>query len=230
MTQMTQMTHVTLGQVVSVRAGRIRQHDRPEWDQVRSEWRTAFWKEEVPGSVRIGSLGLDGDEQADKVSHGGPHMALLMYAEAHYEHWRTLDGLAAMGPGGFGENLTLRGADERTLCVGDVLEVGGARLQIASPRGPCIDISRRWNTEWLLKRVLELRRTGWYLRVLGEGPVSRGDDVRLVERPHAGWTVDRLLALRYTTPRASRDLAAAATLEGLSPEWQGKLAALESHD
>src|SRR5437763_5635025 len=141
----------TVAPVVSVRAGRVRQHDRPAWDHIRThDWRTAYWKDELPGPVRIGALGLEGDEQADKRHHGGPEMAVLMYAEGHYEHWRTLEGLGAMGPGGFGENLTLRGTDESSLCVGDELEVGSARLQIASPRGPCVDISRRWNAEWLL--------------------------------------------------------------------------------
>src|SRR2546428_9249153 len=107
-----------LATVVSVRAGKARVHERPDWDHVRSrEWRTAYWKDEMDGPAQVGSLGLTGDEQADKRHHGGPEMALLMYAEAHYEHWRTVDGLAAMGPGGFGENLTVRGADERTICI-----------------------------------------------------------------------------------------------------------------
>ncbi len=220
-----------IASVVSVRAGRARVHARPDWDQVRThEWNTAYWKDEVPGPVRIGTLGLEGDEQADKRHHGGPHMAVLMYAEAHYEHWRTLDGLATMGPGGFGENLTLRGTDERTVCVGDVLEVGGAQLQISSPRGPCVDISRRWNTEWLLKRVLELRRTGWYLRVLREGIVTRGDEVRLLSRPHPGWTIDRLTETRSQQPPPKSELAQAATLAALAPDWCEMFAARAARD
>lgn len=220
-----------LGTLASVRVGRPRVHARPDWDQVRThEWVTAFWKDELPAPVRVRALGLEGDEQADRRHHGGPHMAVLMYAEAHYEHWRTLDGLADMGPGGFGENLTLRGADERSLCVGDVLEVGGARLEVSSPRGPCADISRRWNAEWLLKRVVELRRTGWYLRVLREGNVTRGDAVRLVERRHPAWSIDRLTALRTVTPRAQIELDEAASLAALSPEWRSLYARLPSRD
>ena len=221
----------TIASVVSVRAGRARVHARPDWDQVRTrEWNTAYWKDEVPGPVRIGTLGLEGDEQADKRYHGGPHMAVLMYAEDHYEHWRTLDGLAAMGPGGFGENLTVRGTDERSVCVGDVLEVGTAQLEISSPRGPCADISRRWDTEWLLKRVLELRRTGWYLRVLRAGVVERGDEVRRVARPHPGWTVDRLLEIRSRQPQPRAELAQAAKLDALAPEWRELFATRAARD
>lgn len=215
------------GRVVSVRAGRARTHDRPEWDKARtSTWTSAFMKDEVAGPVRIGKLGLEGDHQHDKRVHGGPEMAVLMYGEPNYAFWRTLAGLEGMGPGGFGENLTVSGLHEKAICIGDVLQVGGTRLQVASPRGPCANISRRWNAQWLLPRVREERRTGWYLRVLGEGAVRVGDELTLVERPHPDWTVDRLLALRYITPRSQDELAEAAALAVLSEEWRERYAKL----
>ncbi|MEQ1834066.1 MAG: MOSC domain-containing protein [Candidatus Eisenbacteria bacterium] len=216
----------TFATVVSVRTGRIARHDRPAWDDSRSEWRTAYWKAEAAGPVHIGTLGLDGDEQANKRVHGGPEMAVLMYADEHYAHWRTLAGLERMGPGGFGENLVLRGVTERDVCVGDVLQVGEARLQVSSPRGPCMDIARRWDTPGLLQQVVDLRRTGWYLRVLRAGNVRVGDSVTLAERPHAGWTIDRLLALRYVKPRDVAALGEAARLAAFAPEWRENFAKL----
>ena len=212
---------------MSVRIGKITPYERPNWDQVKGRpYRTAFRKAEVAGPVHIGPLGLAGDEQADKKFHGGPEMAVLMYAERHYAGWRQLEGLAEMGPGGFGENLTVSGLEETEVCVGDVLEVGGTRLQISSPRGPCADISRRWDREWLLKKVIERRHTGWYLRVLSPGEVSAGDAVRLLERAHAGWTIDRLLRLRHITPRDVRGLREASTLAALGNEWRTRFAEL----
>ncbi len=66
----------TIGTVVSVRTGRARSHPGPDWDRTAArEWRTAYWKDEAPGPVRIGTLGLEGDEQADRRVHGGEHMA-----------------------------------------------------------------------------------------------------------------------------------------------------------
>jgi MOSC domain-containing protein YiiM len=131
-----------------------------------------------------------------------------------------------MGPGGFGENLTVSGLTETNVCIGDVLEVGGARLEVSSPRGPCAAISRRWNVEWLLPRVRSERRTGWYLRVLDEGEVRIGDELRLVAQAHPEWSVDRLLALRFVTPRSPEELATAAALEALAPEWRERYAKL----
>jgi MOSC domain-containing protein YiiM len=213
------------GAIVSVRVGRITAYERPAWDHVKTRpYQTAFRKAEVTGPVHVGPLGLAGDEQADKKFHGGPEMAVLMYAESHYAGWRLLEGLADMGPGGFGENLTVSGLDETQVCVGDVLEVGGTRLQVSSPRGPCADISRRWDREWLLKEVVARRHTGWYLRVLAPGEVQVGDRVRLLERPHAGWTIDRMLRLRYVTPRDVEGLREASAIAAFDAEWREKFA------
>jgi len=213
------------GAIVSVRVGRITAYERPAWDHVKTRpYQTAFRKAEVVGPVHVGPLGLAGDEQADKKFHGGPEMAVLMYAESHYAGWRLLEGLADMGPGGFGENLTVSGLDETQVCVGDVLEVGGTRLQVSSPRGPCADISRRWDREWLLKEVVARRHTGWYLRVLAPGEVQVGDRVRLLERPHAGWTIDRMLRLRYVTPRDVEGLREASAIAAFDAEWREKFA------
>jgi MOSC domain-containing protein YiiM len=151
-------------------------------------------------------------------------MAVLMYAGSHYPGWRALEGLEGMGPGGFGENLTVTGLEETEVCIGDVLEVGGTRMQVSSPRGPCADISRRWDREWLLKKVVERRHTGWYLRILEPGEVKAGDRVRMVERVHDGWTVDRILRLRYVTPHDVAGLHEASTLAAFSNEWRAKFA------
>ena len=219
------------GTVVSVRTGKVTPYPRRAWDHIQNRpYQTAFRKAEVTGPVHVGPLGLAGDEQADKKFHGGPEMAVLMYAESHYAGWRLLEGLAEMGPGGFGENLTVSGLDETQVCVGDVLEVGGTRLQVSSPRGPCADISRRWDREWLLKEVVARRHTGWYLRVLAPGEVQVGDRVRLLERPHAGWTIDRMLRLRYVTPRDVEGLREASAIAAFDAEWREKFAEMAGEE
>src|SRR2546430_80068 len=112
----------TVATVVSVRAGRVRQHDRPEWDHIRSrDWRTAYWKDEGPGPVRIGAL----------------------------------------------------------------------------------------------------RR---------EGVVTLGDEVRLVARPHPEWTIDRLMRLRYVSPRSPAEVSEASSLGALAADWRRKLSGLPARD
>lgn len=220
---MNQASSLPTGRIVSVRVGRARAHPRPAWDQKHSStWTSAYVKDEVPGPVHVSALGLAGDQQHDRRVHGGEQMAVLAYAAGHYPRWREELGIPEIGPGGFGENLVIEGLDEWSLCVGDVLEAGAARLQISQPRGPCANISRRWNREDLLGRVTANRRTGWYQRVLREGEIAVGDVVTLVERPQPDWTVERVLALRLAPAGDRAGVTFLANCPELSPEWRSK--------
>ena len=216
------------GRIVSVRVGRVREFPAPEWDRGRAEtWRSAYGKDEVTGPVHAGTLGLAGDEQAHRDVHGGPQMAVLAYAHAHYAYWRARPGLERMGPGGFAENLTVDGPfDERSLCIGDVIEAGGAILEVSSPRGPCMAIARWWNEPLMVKLATESVRIGWYHRVRQAGPIASGDAYRLRERPQPEWTVARVFAQRVGPDRDPATLRALTTLPGLSPEWHGHFAKL----
>ena len=60
-----------------------------ELDTGRRKIISAFVKTPVHGTVRVGPLGLPGDEHVYE-HHGGPDMALLAYAKEHYAHWRAL--------------------------------------------------------------------------------------------------------------------------------------------
>jgi len=212
---------VSEGRIVSVRVGRGKERPRPKWGRRRSEtWVSAYGKDEVPGPVRVTTLGLEGDEQVDRRSHGGPQMAVLAYCADHYPLWREVPGLEAMGPGGFAENLSVEGLDEASVCVGDVYEAGGVTLQVSQPRGPCANISRWWNEPSMVKRATATSRIGWYLRVLREGTLERGDAMRLVERPRPEWTVTRVFRLRVGLEEDAAAVAALVECPELSPEWQ----------
>ena len=216
------------GRIVSVRVGRVREFPSPAWDHARgATWRSAYGKDEVAGPVHAGALGLDGDEQAHREVHGGPQMAVLAYAAAHYARWREVPGLERMGPGGFAENLTVEGPfDEHALCIGDVIEAGGALLEVSSPRGPCAAISRWWNEPRMVKLATESVRVGWYHRVRREGPIQSGDAYRVLERPQPEWSVARVFAQRVGPERDRAALEALTALPGLSPEWHGHFAKL----
>lgn len=207
--------------VVSVRAGRVREWPRPEWDHhAERTWRTAYLKDEVAGPVHVGALGLAGDEQAARDVHGGPHMAVLAYAAAHYPLWRAEPGLEAMGPGAFGENLTCEGADEAGVCIGDAWASEHVSFEVSQPRGPCAAISRWWNSPTLLKRATETGRVGWYLRVRREGELERGEALRLVARPHPEWTIARVFGLKVAPAPEVAACRAVAALAELSPGWR----------
>lgn len=206
-------------QLVSVQTGRPKQLV----DADGARWTTAFGKAPVQGAVKLRTLGLEGDGVADKRYHGGVDMAVLAYSADHYPEWRTLLSRPELPLGGFGENLSVLGATEESVYLGDVWSIGGARLQVASPRKPCSAISRFSGIPDLLKRVEKSGRIGWYLRVLEEGPLEAGQEVRLVERPHPDWSVAR--AMRVGRARKKDPAAARALIEcaALSERWKAWL-------
>ncbi len=208
----------------SIQVGTIRPQGTPgAADPLEREWTTAYYKDPVAGPVRVGRLGLDGDQQYSD-DHGGPHMALLTYSGDHYPMWRAELGIPVMGPGGFGENFTVSGLDENTVCVGDVFTVGQAVFQVASPRGPCNAIARRWKNPHMVKLVTANGRTGWYSRVLEEGHATAGDEVKRIGHPLPEFTVARVFRLRHEPQLAVDEVAALAACELLAPDWREKFA------
>jgi MOSC domain-containing protein YiiM len=176
-------------------------------DEMDRAWETSFVKQPVSGPRWLGRENLDGNQQADTKNHGGPDKAALCYSVAHYPRWRA--ELPGFDPphGGFGENFTIAGQSEETVCLGDTYAIGDVRVQVSQPRGPCWKIERRWRMPGLTARVRETGRTGWYFRVLTEGMVEAGMALALVERPCPEWSIARVNAA--INNRADRESAAA---------------------
>ena len=145
----------------------------------REEVHTAGAKEPVPNAL-LHSLGFAGDGQADRVNHGGVDKAVCVYPFDHYAHWERLFG-RGLEPGAFSENLTVAGAVETGVCIGDVFRVGEAVVQVSQPRTPCSKLAGKNAQRLLTKWVGQTGYTGFYMRVLSEGLVNAGDDFERVE-------------------------------------------------
>ncbi|KAF3761085.1 hypothetical protein M406DRAFT_64133 [Cryphonectria parasitica EP155] len=181
----------------------------------------------LSGRVYIGKLGIDGDEH-DLTFHGGPDKAVHGYCCTHYPSWASEFPTASSRfvPGGFGENLVTAHMNERNVCIGDIVAIGpdpstGPLLQVSLPRQPCFKLNHRFELKNFAPNTWRLSRTGWYYRVLREGWVSAGDEIRLVERRHPRWTIERVQEYLH---RNTGVLAVNEELAGI--EEFGK----ESHD
>jgi MOSC domain-containing protein YiiM len=82
-------------------------------------WHSGIFKEAVEGPVRLGRINLIGDGQADTRHHGGPEQAILAYSANHYPLWREELEMTDLPFGSFGENFTITGLAEDTVCIGD---------------------------------------------------------------------------------------------------------------
>jgi MOSC domain-containing protein YiiM len=185
---------------------------------------SAIWKEPVSGPVRVRRLGLEGDAVGNTRVHGGLEQAVLMYAASHYPLWRAEWGREDVGPGAFGENLTVDGLTEGDACIGDVLEIGSAVLQISQPRQPCATLARRHQVRDMIAVVQRNGRSGWYLRVTREGEVERGEPIRLADRPCPDWTVSRAARAMLNRKTDPAEAAALAGCKELSSGWRRRLA------
>ncbi|MGQ0792510.1 MAG: MOSC domain-containing protein [Deltaproteobacteria bacterium] len=182
-------------------------------------WYSAIFKDPVEGKIRLGKTNLAGDRQADLRVHGGADKAVCAYPARHYPFWREALGAEILF-GAFGENFTVAGLDEREACIGDIFAAGEATLQITQPRQPCVKLCRRHGREDMIERVHESVRVGWYFRTLAEGFVERGDELRLIERPHPNWTVELVYRLRFS-PDTDRNCALAlSNCRELSERWR----------
>ena len=94
---------------------------------------TAGAKKPVPRAVlRLGNF--EGDGQADLVNHGGLEKAVCVYPFDHYPYWNRQLG-RDLRPGAFSENLTVSGAMETEVCVGD--DSGSGRRACRSANRAC---------------------------------------------------------------------------------------------
>jgi len=178
--------------------------------------RTAIWKDPVDGPVELRGVNLDGDDQADRRVHGGTHKAVYAYAVEDYAWWSERLG-AELGPGTFGDNLTVEGFDLRFAWVGERWRVGTCVLEVSEPRMPCFKLGARMGTADFVDLFDVVGRLGAYLRIITEGVVTAGDDVHLVSRPPDELTVGDLGAAVGTDDAAL--LQRVIDHPAVSPPW-----------
>ena len=211
------MNSTVLAKLVSIQVGRPQKIGQGE-----TAWTTAFFKQPVDGSVVVSNTGLEGDGQADTKHHGGLEKAVLAYSTDHESFWWS-ELSAKVGPGGFGENLSVAGVDEHSTCIGDQWSIGEVVLEVSQPRQPCWKLGRRWERKDLPKLVVQNGRSGWYFRVIQTGTIQAGAAITLRSRPQPEWTIIRANKVFYGDN--ANDKKSLANVPTLSEAWRTDLQA-----
>jgi ferredoxin-NADP reductase/MOSC domain-containing protein YiiM len=195
------------------------------------EWKgrtvyTGIWKSPVHGTCRVSRLNLEDDGQGDLAGHGGEQRAVFVYQVESYRHWQEQLKRTDFVPGQFGENFTIEGLPDYTVCIGDRYQVGSAIFEVTQPRVTCYRVGIRMNEPRMPALLTSSGRPGFYFRVLQEGAVTAGDDILKVGEADERMTVAEINALLYS-PNHPRDrLEYALRIKALSPGWRSSFEAL----
>ena len=103
----------------------------------------------------------------------------------------------------FGVNLILSHVSEEDICIGDVLKIGQARVQITQPRQPCWKLSANTDEKNMTNFIFNSGLTGWYAKVLEEGIISQNDEVILEKRAYPNLNIEKLNQLIINPDRKS---------------------------
>jgi MOSC domain-containing protein YiiM len=201
----------TAGKLLSINVGTVR-----EFEHSGRPAKSAIWKSPAVGRIAARGVNLDGDDQADRKAHGGPDKAVYAYAVEDARWWAQEIG-RSLAHGELGENLTTEGIEVNNALVGERWEIGTTVLEVSEPRIPCWRLGVRMNDKMFPRRFTEALRPGAYLRIVFEGDVGAGDEIRVVERPDHDLTIRDVFRI-YTRDRAEAERLLA--VPRMSESWR----------
>jgi ferredoxin-NADP reductase/MOSC domain-containing protein YiiM len=187
---------------------------------------TGIWKDPLPGRCRVSRLNLDGDGQGDLAGHGGEQRAVFVYQIDSYRYWQQQLKRTDLVHGQFGENFTIEGLPDDTVCIGDRYQIGSALFEVTQPRVTCYRVGIRLNEPRMPALLTSSGRPGFYFRVLREGEVGGGDAITKVDEAKERMTVAEINALLYSPDHTRDRLERALRIEALSPGWRSSFEAL----
>jgi len=209
------------GKVLSVNVGGVR-----EFEYRGHPAESAIWKSPVSGRIAARGVNLEGDRQADRESHGGFDKAVYAYS-IEDARWFEKETGRTLPYGAFGENLTTEGIDVDDAAIGERWAIGSAVFEVSEPRMPCWRLQVRMNDDQFVRRFTQALRPGAYLRIIVEGDVGAGDEIRVVEKPETELTVRDVFRI-YVRDRHEADRLLAAVDPEDVERVQASLARSES--
>jgi MOSC domain-containing protein YiiM len=182
--------------------------------------KTSIFKYPVAGPVEVRAQNLAGDEQSDLRVHGGAFKSVYVYSAENIDYWKHRLQRDDLGPGSFGENLTVEGLTDPEIAVGDELAIGTARFVVTQPRIPCFKLGIRLAMPEIVKLFHWSGRNGFYLRVLQQGRVQAGDEIHIWRAPEPRMTIAELVQLSHAQQIEARQLDRILALDALTPSWK----------
>ncbi len=207
------------GEILVIKVGGVQQLTFAD----ETTYESAIRKKPVP-SVKIHTLGAEGNDVGLKAHHGGPDKALFFMSDVSFSALNKLLGenFSYTDTAVYGENFVVSGFDEDSVCVGDRFKIGTTVLEVSQPRKPCERLSKNTANDNTQKIVHQSGWTGWYVRVIETGEITKGDEVILQHRPYPQLTIRYLNRLLSGKPTVE-ELEQALAIEQLAPAFKRSL-------
>jgi MOSC domain-containing protein YiiM len=172
--------------------------------------------------IRVNDIHLEGDGQADLINHGGIDKAVYAYPTDNWAWWSKEKSFSC-APGAFGENLTVEGADETSIYIGDRFAWGDCVMEVSQPRAPCFKFNMISERNDAAAIMTFSGRCGWYLRVVKTGEAPTRDCA--LERISQGsaFSVREVFLAGFDRRIGTERLAALAGIPMLSAAWKLRL-------
>ncbi len=187
-----------------------------------SEGRTGIDKRPTDASIRFENDGVAGDVVVDRKHHGGYDKAVYVYAKEDSNWWEERIG-RELNNGAFGENLTTEGIDVNEAKIGERWQIGSVVLEVSEPRIPCRVFAGFWDRPTLIKEFTDSRRSGAYLRIIQEGEIAAGDEIKIIYSPEHEITIKDIFEAKAGERGKIAQLKQVAALSDKYKEWLDKL-------
>lgn len=173
----------------------------------------------VGETVLVGATNIEGDGQADLSVHGGVDKAVYAYSSDHWPWWEREQALPCR-PASFGENLTIEGADETAIAIGDRFRWGETVLEVSQPRAPCFKFAIYTSRTDAPSLMTLSGRCGWYFRVITPGRAPVSGAVLAREKQTGGPNVREAFFAAHDPGFAAESLARVYGAPGLAENWR----------
>ena len=156
-------------------------------------FKSGIYKMPTDAPTMVDREGLIGDAICNRKHHGGPDQAVYVLGSIDHDWWSAELG-RELAFGTFGENLVIEDVDSRAISVGDRFEAGTVLLEATSARIPCATLAARMGDPQFVRRFARAGRPGFYCRVLRDGVIGVGDEVRYLPFDGEAVTMPELLS------------------------------------
>lgn len=185
------------------------------------KYRTGFFKKPVTERLFLDELGFDGDGVGDSRFHGGKDLAVCVYFVDHFAFWES-ELNQKLRPGAFGENLSLKGANETQINIGDQFSLGEAVVEVSQPRQPCHKLNKVFSLQSMACKVQKTGYTGCYFRVKKKGWIKPDFQIKKIKSGKDKISIENINILMFKEKKNVDLLRKVVELEALSVEWRDK--------